>query len=78
MNDIFKTENLIELHENLNEFALHHQNLGGQKAHKIIKEMWDKERESLRDGSELGKARDEGYDKAIRVVLSILHKAFVP
>jgi hypothetical protein len=70
-------ENLIELHEQLNKFARYHQNKGGQEAHRIIKELWDGSHESV-DGSELGKARDEGFDNAIKWILSELHKRFVP
>lgn len=30
--EILTSENLIEIHDNLNEFAKHHQNIGGQKS----------------------------------------------
>lgn len=74
--EILKSENLIEIHENLNEFAKHHQNLGGQKAHKLIKSnLIDKDK--IRDGSENMKNWYEGYDAAMKQVLSLLHKTFV-
>ena len=51
MSEILNTENLVELHDQLNEFAKHHQNKGGQEAHKLIKAMWDEDRSHPRDGS---------------------------
>lgn len=73
-------ENLIELHEQLNEFAQYHYNKGGQAAHRIIKALWDETKQLPlpRDGSELGIAKDEGFDNAIKWILSELHKRFVP
>lgn len=79
MQDLLNTENLVELHEKLNEFATYHQNKGGQKAHQLIKyELIDKRKDSPRDGSKEGLLRDEGYDTALKHVLSLLHKRFVP
>jgi hypothetical protein len=78
MTQILNTENLVELHDQLNEFAKHHQNKGGQEAHKFIKNMWDENKASPRDGSESGILRDEGYDYAFRTILEHLHKRFVP
>lgn len=79
MQDLLNTGNLVELHEKLNEFAKHHQNKGGQEAHQLIKyELIDKHKESARDGSKEGLLRDEGYDLALKHVLSLLHKRFVP
>lgn len=75
--EILTSENLIEIHENLNDFAKHHQNLGGQKAHKLIKsEIIDKD--TPRDGSENMVEYYRGYDYAMKQVLSLLHKTFVP
>ena len=75
--EILTSENLIEIHDNLNEFAKHHQNIGGQKAHKLIKsELIDKDK--IRDGSENMKHWYEGYDEAMKKVLSLLYQTFVP
>jgi len=76
--EILTSENLIEIHENLNDFAKHHQNLGGQKAHKLIKTMWDETKSQPRDGSEIGLAKDAGFDYAFNIILKELHKQFVP
>lgn len=79
MKDLLNAENLIELHENLNEFAKHHQNKGGQMAHQLIKtELIDKVKEYPKDGSPEGLLRDEGFDMAVKQALSILHRSFVP
>lgn len=79
MENLLESQNLIELHEKLDEFAKYHQNLGGQMAHKLIKsELIDKVKGMPRDGSEQGLLRDEGYDRALKNCLSLLHKNFVP
>ena len=79
MEDLLNTENLVELHEKLNEFAKYHHHKGGQEAHKLIKnELVDKVKSQPRDGSKEGLLRDEGYDKALKDVLSLLHRVFVP
>ena len=79
MKDLLNTENLVELHEKLNEFAKYHHNKGCQEAHQLIKyELIDKHKNSTRDGSKEGLLRDEGYDKALKDVLSLLHRVFVP
>lgn len=71
------SENLIEIYDNLNEFAKHHQNIGVQKARKLIEsELIDKDR--IGDGSENMKRWYEGYDVAMKEVLSLLHRRFVP
>lgn len=75
---ILNTENLVELHDQLNEFAKHHQNKGGQEAHKLIKAMWDENRSRPRDGSKDELLRDEGYNYAFKTILDQLHKRFVP
>ena len=77
--EILTSENLIEIHENLNEFAKHHYNKGGQEAHKTIKQvLMDNVKDNPRDGSPDGRLREQGYDKAMRDVLSLLHRVFVP
>ena len=79
MDNLLNTENLVELHEKLNEFAKHHENKGGQKAHQLIKsELIDKVKSQPRDGSKEGLLKDEGYDLALKNVLSLLHRTFVP
>ncbi len=75
--EILTSESLVEIHDNLNEFAKHHQNIGGQKAYKLIKsELIDKDR--VRDGSEIMRHWYAGYDEAMKLVLSLLHQTFVP
>ena len=49
----------------------------GQKAHKLIKsELIDKDK--IRDGSENMKCWYEGYDEAMKKVLSLLYQTLVP
>jgi len=74
--EILNAETLVELHEQLNGFAKHHQNKGGQEAHKLVKALWDESREHPRDGSPYGCY--EGFDAACRSILIELHKRFVP
>jgi hypothetical protein len=70
---------LVELHEKLSSFAKYHHNKGGQAAHQIIKKRLIDDVKSLpRDGSKEGLLRDEGYDKAMKDVLSLLYSTFVP
>jgi hypothetical protein len=79
MQDLLNTENLVELHEKLNEFAKYHHNKGGQEARQTInKVLIDNLKDNPRDGSPECKLRDEGYDKALKDVLSLLHRVFVP
>ena len=79
MENLLNTENLVELHEKLNEFATYHQNKGGQMAHQLIKtELIDKVKMQPRDGSPEGLLRDSGYDMAVKQVLTLLHQNFVP
>jgi len=75
--DLLNTENLIELHEKLNEFATYCKNKTGHEAHKLIKnELVDKVKSYPRDGSKEGLLRDEGYDRAISQVLTLLHETY--
>jgi len=76
--EILNTENLVELHEQLNDFARHHQNKGGQEAHKLVKAIWDESKAHERDGSEDAIKRDEGFDIAFKFILGELHTRFVP
>lgn len=78
MQDLLSTENLVELHKKLDEFAKYHQNKGGQEAHKFIKAMWDENRASPRNGEKEAILRDEGYDLAMKNILDELHKKFIP
>jgi hypothetical protein len=77
--EILTSENLIEIHENLNKFAKYHYNKGGQEAHETIKKVLiDNLKDNPRDDSPEGRLIDEGYDKALKDVLSLLHRVFVP
>ncbi len=76
MKDILKSENLIELHEKLNEFAKYHFNKGGQKAHSTIEEFWNIEKMKPRV-VESGSDYYKGYDEAFKHILEILHNKFV-
>ena len=77
MKDILKSENLIELHEKLNEFAKYHFNKGGQKAHGIINEFWNIKKTHPRVEQLGSDSYYEGYDEAFKHVLEILHNKFV-
>ena len=73
--DLLNTENLVELHEKLNEFATYHRNKTGHEVRKLIKdELVDLPQP--RYGSKEGRLRDEGYDRAINQVLTLLHKTY--
>ena len=75
--DLLNTENLVELHDKLNEFATYHKKKGGQEVRKLIKdELVDKVKSQPRDGSKEGRLRDEGYDRAINQVLTLLHETY--
>lgn len=77
--DLLNTENLVELHDKLNEFATYHKNKGGQEAHKLIKnELVDKIKSQPSDGSKEGLLIDQGFDRAIKAVLQLLYKKYVP
>lgn len=77
MGKIFKSKSMIELQEELNEFASHHQNKGGQEAHRVIVHHRDliQKDEEYQNTTDPYKA---GYQHAITDVLSILYKKFVP
>lgn len=77
MDNLLNVENLVELHEKLNDFATYHENKGGQKAHKLIKEMWDESKYNPRSGAERDVIHDEGFDLAFRAILEALHTRFV-
>jgi hypothetical protein len=77
MIDTLKSENLIDLHEQLDLFALHHQNKGAQDAHRLIKKVLiDDEKKLPREGSTDKQKWYEGYDTAISQVLSLIRENF--
>jgi hypothetical protein len=78
-NEILTSENLIEIHENLNDFAKHHQNLGGQKAYKLIKVMWDESKPEERVGGDdqEGFWIDQGFNRAFRMIFKELRREFL-
>lgn len=79
MENLLNAKNLIELYEKLNEFAKYHHNKGGQEAYQTIKKvLLDNLKDNPRDGSPEGKLRDEGYDKALKDVLSLLYRVYAP
>ena len=79
MENYFDGEDLIFLHEKLDSFATHHQNKGGQIAHRLIKsELIDNVKSMPRDGSSEALIRQDGYDLALMQVLSLLRDRFVP
>ena len=65
-------ENLIGFYEKLEVFAQHHQLKGIERAKKIILNRLNEEKKHPRDGSELGLARDEGYDLAFKTIVFLL------
>jgi hypothetical protein len=69
--EILKSENLIEIHEKLNSFAQHHQRVGFKKAQDILGEFLHERAEQVRDGSSHGKIFDKGYDNAIEDILRL-------
>ena len=71
-------QKLISKHEALNDFAKHHQNKGGQEAHRMIKEIWHEVRQNPRDGSEEGQIRDSGFDDAFSLIIGRLQKRSFP
>lgn len=77
MANILKSKNLVELNERLNEFATYHQNKGGQMAHGEIRKFIS-DNKGDRDGSQGVESYNQGYDAAIKEVLGLLHKKFVP
>ena len=75
--DNLLSENLIELHEQLSDFALHHYIKGGQGAHKAIKRHFINERKNeARSGGHEDMLKAEGYDRALKDVLSFLDSKF--
>ena len=76
--EILTSENLIEIYENLNDFAKHNQNLGGQKAHRLIKEIWDGHKSQPKIDTHDQKLVDEGLNRAFSVILKELYRQFVP
>ena len=74
MENILKNtpENLIDFHEKLEVFAQHHQLKGIDRAKKIILNRLKEEENTPRDGSDLGRARDEGYDLAFKTIVFLL------
>lgn len=75
---ILESVNFIEIYANLKDFAEYHQNLGGQKAHKLIKALWDKRRSQIIHATDIDIAERNGYDQACEQILELLYKTFVP
>lgn len=71
-------QNLILLHEELDDFARHHQRIGGEIAQKVIMQIRDKNLYgySARDSSPEGMKYDEGFESAIKIILEHLEKEF--
>jgi hypothetical protein len=78
MKELFESENLIELHDKLNEFAVYHQNKGGQKAHKLIKSKLDELNSTEYEHTNESILIDRGYKMAYKEILELLHLNFVP
>jgi hypothetical protein len=62
MNDILKTTDIIQLHKQLDEFALHHQQKGVEKVISEIKEMYQEFKNSERSASNKDQLIDSGKD----------------
>jgi len=85
MENLLKSENLIELHKNLEEFASYHHDKGGQRAHKLVQEhrlAYNEERSHYTSAddkeSEIAfKSHLKGYNDALLTILGLLHKTFV-
>ncbi len=68
------TENLIELHEKLNNFAVHHQDIGMKKAYDIIDSEFKRVQSNLRSGHKDDVLADKAYDQAFCDVLELIKK----
>lgn len=72
-----ETENLIDLHEKLNEFAEHYKKVG---SHNAIKKIGDLKRRFDNEpaaNDKNGRLIDEGYKRAFQLILSELNKEFI-
>ena len=79
MNNLLNAENLIEVHQELNDFAKYHHNKGGQEAHQLIKKTFiDSMKDIPMDGSGVGVAIDKAKDRLLKQILALLHETFVP
>lgn len=69
-------KNLVDIHQELDEFAQHHRKQGGHDALKLI-EKWNIEDNELpKDGSEAGALMTEGWNSAKQKVLQLLREAY--
>lgn len=75
---IENTENLIELHAKLNDFAIHHQNKGMQNSYKIIEDEFKRVQSNIRSGRKDDILIDKGYDQAFCDVLELIKKQLNP
>jgi hypothetical protein len=69
---IEETENLIELHEKLNDFAVYHQDIGMKKAYDIIEAEFISIKNKTRSGHRDDMLRDKGYDQAFCDVMELI------
>ena len=71
---IENTENLIELHEKLNDFAVYHQKMGMENAHKIIEAEFKGIKSHARSGQKDDMLRDKGYDQAFCDIMELIKR----
>ena len=75
--EFLNAENLVELHEQLNDFAEHYKNIGGKDAYKLVQAIWDESKANPRNGSPDGLKFNEGLDSTFKHILSELRKKFI-
>ncbi len=70
--ELLNNENLIEVHEKLNEFAVHHQGIGRKDAFKLVKKIRGQWGESPSEATEEARLKNEWYDRAVSDILRLL------
>lgn len=72
MNDILNTTNIIELHQKLSEFAIHHQKKGVEQAVLLIDNKISELKSMLKSGNPKDVIRDEAIDETLIMCKNLL------
>jgi hypothetical protein len=72
MNDILKTTDIIQLHKQLDDFALHHQQKGIEKAFNEVVRLRDEFDSLSQDGSNNGQIHADAYRQALTKVIETI------
>ena len=72
MNEILKTNDIIQLHKQLDEFALHHQQKGMEKAFDEVVRLRDDFRAKLKSADKMDQISDEAYEQALTKVIETI------